>query len=399
MGFIELLKHKHFILGVIIILVLICSVMVLNGGAWLEGVHSRYVEPFQETTTTQPPCNKTYTIKGNPPIQDTQGNLILNLLDIRYPDSDDFLTFTFKTPVSKVKLTSMTTREERLSTTDATKLKHEVYAEPGEYEMLIYYTCQPDGPDRSRIVISPVFNFAGRESTYYRLPITSWSSDANQKISVIPADTNDALTLNMQQFNKVEFKVQLPKLAEYKNKLTEIGFGSTSDKTEYTNRIARLESYIPISLEGELEILGLINDQPIPKSNSNFPNPRLIFPQIGCTDTTMCCMATGTCTVTMRNVRKDHKYRVTMYLKYQRPDSPVGYRTTLKKQLTITVTDSDNYDLTASSASNKLIDYTDKISKNAELQLKFERAQGIQDVKLGVLEDEQNKIFDMVARV
>jgi hypothetical protein len=389
MGFIELLKHKHFILGVIIILVLICAVMVLNGGTCLEGVHRRYVEPFQYTTTTQPPCredDKLYTIKGNMP---------LNLLDIRYPDSDDFLTFTFNTPVSKIKLTSMTTREERLSTTtDTAKLIHEVYAAPGEYEMLIYYICQPAGPDQTRIVISPVFNFAGRENTYYRLPIQGWTDGANQKISINPTDTNDALTLNMQQFNKVEFKVQLPKLSEYKNKLTEIGFGSTSDKTEYTNKIARLESYIPVSLEGELEILGLIDGKPIPKSN--FPNPRLIFPPIGCTDTTMCCMATGICTVTMRNVRKDHKYRVTMYLKYQRPDSPVGYRTTLKKQLTITVTDNDGYDLTEF-GNTKLTDYTDKIAKNAELQLKFERAQSIQDVKLDVLEDEQNRLFDKVA--
>lgn len=381
MGFIELLKHKHFILGVIIILVLVCAVMVLNGGAWLEGVHRAYVEPFQDSQ-----CDKSYTIKGNP---------VLNLLDIRYPDSDDFLTFTFKTPVSKIKLTSMTTREEHLSTADSTELKHEVYAEPGEYEMLIYYTCQPAGPDRSRIVINPVFNFAGRESTYYRLPITGWSDGANQKISVIPTDTND-LTLNMQQFNKVEFKVQLPKFAEYKNKLTEIGFGSTADKTEYTNRIARLESYIPLSLEGELELLGLSNGQPIPKSN--FPKPRLIFPPIGCTDTKMCCLSTGTCTVTIRNVRKDHKYRVTIYLKYQRPDSPTGYRTTLVKELTITVTDTDKYDLTEG-INNKLTDYTDKIARNAELQLKFERAQTIQDVKLGVLEDEQNMLFDKVARV
>lgn len=382
MGFIELLKHKHFILGIIIILVLVCAVMVLNGGAWLESVHRTYVEPFQSSQ-----CDKSYTIKGNP---------VLNLLDIRYPDSDDFLTFTFKTPVSKIKLTSMTTREERLSTTNATKLKHEVYAEPGEYEMLIYYTCQPADPDRSRIVISPVFNFAGRESTYYRLPITGWSDSANQKISVIPTDTNAEITLNMQQFNKAEFKVQLPKLAEYKNKLTEIGFGSTADKTEYTNRIARLESYIPVSIEGELEILGLSNGQPIPKSN--FPKPRLIFPPIACTDTKVCCLSTGTCTVTIRNVRKDHKYRVTMYLKYQRPDSPTGYRTTLVKELTITVTDTDKYDLTEG-INNKLTDYTDKIARNAELQLKFERAQTIQDVKLGVLEDEQNMLFDKVARV
>lgn len=394
MGFIELLKHKHFILGVIIILVLVCSVMVLNGGAWLEGVHRRYIEPFQVGGSQ---CDKSYTIKGNPnPLT------AANLLDIRYPDSDDFLTFTFNTAVSKIKLTSMTTREERLSTTDDTaKLKHEVYAEPGEYEMLIYYICQPAGPERNRIVISPVFNFAGRENTYYRLPITGWTPAANQEILVATMDqtpTNTAdLTLNMQQFNKVEFKVQLPKLSEYKNKLTEIGFGSTSDKTEYTNRIARLESYIPVSLEGELEMLGLSDGQPIPKSN--FPNPRLIFPQIGCIDTTMCCLSTGTCTVTMRNVRNKHKYRVTMYLKYQRPDSPSGYRTTLKKELTITVTDTDGYDLTTLGAGNKLTDYTDRIAKNAELQLKFERAQGIQDVKLGVLEDEQNRVFDMVARV
>jgi hypothetical protein len=393
MGFIELLKHKHFILGVIIILVLICSVMVLNGDAWLEGVHRRYVEPFQDTTTTQPPCvDKTYTIKGNTP---------LNLLDIRYPDSDDFLTFTFKTPVSSIKLTSMTTRQVITSTTtDTAKLIHEVYAAPGEYEMLIYYVCQPAGPDRSRIFINPVFNFAGRENTYYRLPIhTGWTDGANQEILVATMDqtpTNTAdLTINMQQFNKVEFKVQLPKLSEYKNKLTEIGFGSTSDKTEYTSRIARLESYIPVSLEGELEIL-LKDGQPIPKSN--FPNPRLIFPPIGCTDTTMCCMATGIYTVTMRNVRKDHKYRVTMYLKYQRPDSPTGYRTTLVKELTVTVTDNNEYDLTEG-VNTKFTYYTDMIAKNAELQLKFERAQSVQDVKLSVLEDEQNKLFDKVARV
>ncbi len=392
MGFIELLKHKHFILGVIIILVLVCAVMVLNGGEWLEGVHRRYVEPFQVGGSQ---CDKSYTIKGNPnPLT------AANLLDIRYPDSDDFLTFTFNTAVSKIKLTSMTTREEKLSTTDTAKLIHEVCAAPGEYEMLINYECQPAGPDRNRIVISPVFNFAGRENTYYRLPVTSWSDDdANQKISIDPTDTKGALTLNMQQFNKVEFKVQLPNLAEYKNKLTEIGFGSTSDKTEYTNRIARLESYIPISLEGELEILGPSDGKPIPKSNANFPSPRLIFPPIGCTDTKMCCLATGKCTVTMRNIRTDHKYRVTMYLKYQRPDSPTGYRTTLKKELTITVTDTDGYDLTTLGAGNKLTDYTDRIAKNAELQLKFERAQGIQDVKLGVLEDEQNRVFDMVARV
>jgi hypothetical protein len=393
MGFIELLKHKHFILGVIIILVLVCAVMVLNGGEWLEGVHRRYVEPFQVGGSQ---CDKSYTIKGNPnPLT------AANLLDIRYPDSDDFLTFTFNTAVSKIKLTSMTTRQVITSTTtDSAKLKHEVYAEPGEYEMLINYICQPAGPDRNRIVISPVFNFAGRENTYYRLPVTSWSDDdANQKISIDPTDTKGALTLNMQQFNKVEFKVQLPKLAEYKNKLTEIGFGSTSDKTEYTNRIARLESYMPVSIEGELEILGPSDGKPIPKSNANFPSPRLIFPPIGCTDTKMCCLATENCTVTMRNIRTDHKYRVTMYLKYQRPDSPTGYRTTLKKELTITVTDTDGYDLTTLGAGNKLTDYTDRIAKNAELQLKFERAQGIQDVKLGVLEDEQNRVFDMVARV
>ena len=87
-----------------------------------------------------------------------------------------------------------------------------------------------------------------------------------------------------------------------------------------------------------------------------------------------------------------------MYVKYQRPDSPVGYRTTLTKTLNINVVDPSNgNDLTVADSSNKLTDYTDKIARNAELQLKFERAQGVQDVKLSVLEDEQNRLFDKVA--
>lgn len=388
--FISIIKHKHFILGIIITLVLVCAVMILNGHVWLEGVHRNHIDTFQTPLTS---CDKLYTIKGNTP---------LNLLDIRYPDSDDFLTFTFNSNVSELKLTSLITGQVYTSTNkDNDKLTHEIYGpEPGEYEILIKYDCQPSGVDRARIIINPVFNFAGRENTYYRLPITGWTPSANMEILVGNIDqtpyNSSELTLNMQQFNMVQLKVQLPKLAEYINKLTEIGFRSSAAKKEYISRITHIESYIPVSIEGTLEIIGLNDGSPIPKSN--LPNPRLIFPQIGCTNSKMCCIASGLCTVTIRNVRTNHVYKLTMYVKYQRPGS-IGYRTTLYRELRITVTDPTNSNDLTTGVSNKLNDYTNMISRNADLQLKFEREQQRQDMKLDVLEDQQNNIFDKVASI
>lgn len=387
--FISFIKHKHFILGIIIIIVLVCAVMVLNGGAWLEGVHMRYIEPFQATDTCTT-ADKTYTIKGNTP---------LNLLDLRYPDSEDFLTFTFKTPVSEVKLNSLTTGKSYKSTSSADKLTHEIVdgPEPGEYELLIKYECQASGVDEKiRVKINPVFNFAGREDTYYRLPISGWSPSANMEIQVFDVDqepsSQDSLTLNMQQFNMVQLKAKLPNLSDYINKLTELGFGSQEAKDTYKGRIARLESYIPIKIEGTLELIGHKDNEPPIKTN--FPTPRLIFPSLGAVSGAS-CLATDGCKVTLRNVRKDHMYKLTMYVKYQRPDS-LGYRTTQVKTLTITVEDPNNNDLTLGNSKN-ITDYTDIIARNAELQLKFEREQAIQDVKLRVLEDAQNQVFDKVA--
>jgi len=400
--FVSFIKHKHFILGVIIILVLVCAVMVLNGSAWLEGVHMYYMEPFQETSNTaSQDCDMTYTIKGNTP---------LNLLDIRYPDSEDFLTFTFKTPVSEVKLNSLTTGKSYKSTgksykstVSADKLKHEIVdgPEPGEYEMFINYVCKPSSVDeKTRVKINPVFNFAGREDTYYKLPVTGWSPSANMEIQVSGVDqqpsSQSSLTLKMQQFNMVQIKTKLPNLTDYINKLTQLGFGSKDAKDTYKGRIARLESYIPVKIEGTLELIGLKDGLPVPKTN--FPAPRLIFPSTtALAGDANSCVSADNCKVTIRNVRKDHMYKLTMYVKYQRPDS-LGYRTTQVKSLDILVEDptGDN-DLTG--AGSKLIDYTKVIARNAELQLKFEREQAIQDVKLGVLEDAQNLVFDKVARL
>jgi hypothetical protein len=366
--------------------------MVLNGGAWLEGVHRRYIEPFQDTSNTASQgCDMTYTIKGNTPF---------NLLDIRYPDSDDFLTFTFKTPVSEVKLNSLTTGKSYTSTSSTDKLTHEIYGpEPGEYEMFINYVCKPSGVDeKTRVKLNPVFNFAGREDTYYKLPITGWSPSANMEIQVSGVDkqpsSQDSLTLNMQQFNMVQIKTKLPNLTDYINKLTQLGFGSKDAKDTYKGRIARLESYIPVKIEGTLELIGLKDGSPVPKTN--FPAPRLIFPSTtALAGEANSCVSADNCKVTIRNVRNDHMYKLTMYVKYQRPDS-LGYRTTQVKSLDILVEDptGDN-DLTG--AGSTLIDYTDVIARNAELQLKFEREQAIQDVKLGVLEDAQNQVFDKVS--
>lgn len=373
-------------------MVLICAVMVLNGSSWLEGVHMHNMETFYSSDTCAD-ADKTYTIKGNK---------TLNLLDLRYPDSDDFLTFNFKTQVSEVKLKSLITGESYTSKDNAStdKLIHKVYGpEPGEYEMFINYVCMPSGTDRYRVKINPVFNFAGREDTYYELPFPGWSSSANMEILVSSLDLEPSsyneLTLNMQQFNMTQLKLKLPILSDYINKLTEIGFGSQELNNTYKARIARLESYIPVKIEGTLELIGHKDNEPPTKTN--FPAPRLIFPSMSAL-TGETCIASNSCKVTLRNVRKDHKYKLTMYVKYQRPDS-IGYRTSLIKTLEINVIDpTGNNDLTYGT-SNKLTDYTDIIVRNAELQLKFEREQAVQDIKLNLLEDEQNRLFDTVARV
>lgn len=395
MNIVNIVKHKYFLLGVIILLVLVCAIVVLQNGAWLDSVHQRYMTPAvaKEAFVCETSIDKTFTIKGNDPVDP---------MDIRYPDAADVLTFTFKTDVDTVKLISMATRKVITSTSGTDKKVHELYsAEPGEYEMQVVFSCDTDVKYTYRIKISPVFNFAGRDNTYFRLPVTGWSNSANlqlltssDSVDPITVDQITDLTLNMIQFNTVKLRVKIPNFAEYKNKLTEIGFGSQQTKASYEDRIKQLEAYLPIKFEGTLEQLG--NEDGTPVSKTNFPNPRLIFPVIGCTDTKMCCVSTGDCYILIRNVRKNQKYRLTMYLKYQRPDSS-GYRTTQVKQLTIIVRDlSNTNDLSA--PGSKIIDVTDDIANRARLQLKFEKDQGRQDTNLLTLENTQNKVFDNIAR-
>jgi hypothetical protein len=396
-------KHKETILlGVLILTVFICAILVLRS-PWLETVHSKYIDNFLNIDSSI----------GNPNIQSS-------LADIRYPNGEDYIQLSFNESISDYTLEFKSVATGRVYSAMAKDMSDsnrsaKIYIDPGEYIM----TLKPKTPTANsqtfsdRVIINPIFNFKGSGNQYYRLPVTDasspWDNSANMLMGITeykdtiprpstgsytyslnPADELDMGSIAMRQFNHVKFAVRLPSIADYKGKLLEIGFASDVEEQDYRKKITQLDSYYPVEFISSVELIGKTSSSDssllLPADKKSFSAPKLLFDKN--------ILSSPTPLITVKNVRKDHVYKLSLQLKYRRPES-TGYRTSLPLNIRFKVIDTTgNYDLTINMSNANSI--SKQIIANAKLQLKFEGEQVQQDNRLAQLESDQNRLFEVV---
>lgn len=198
------------------------------------------------------------------------------------------------------------------------------------------------------------------------------------------SDTTTTVDLSLQQFNKLVFQIEKPKLSNIRDKI--VSAYVNNKNTDYIESIKEFDKFTPSKF--------IISIHKTTYTGSIDVTPKYEIPKNGalCLEGTdkFVMLNDNACKLTLTNIIPGETYELKIILKYTQLNNPNNARysklSTFNFNITNNVADKNNDILTSTVSNLKEYDFTDKMLSLLEVKNKFNKSQELQNNKLLSLE-------------